>query len=223
MQLKRVMQLNRTLIRWYWQTVRIPTLLAAAVAAGFALFYTGRLTEIFFTPLLFIMAQSVLTARQMTRFDAPSAAFLYTRGFSRDRLWVHRIAAHLMCVLAVWGPASLIVWLGVRSVIQDRLIENPYYPLLRSADFGVPLVWLATYLLLVGVVEYGPVRRAQPTRDRDAGYIIECGLMFLLIVTFAGLSESPQLSIPIAAAVAFASIVLLVGGSRLHRRIEIQP
>lgn len=217
------MQLNRTLIRWYFQTVRTPTLVAAAVASGFALFYTGRLAEITIPPLLFIMAQSVFTTRQMTRFDTPSAAFLYTRGFSRDRLWSHRIAAHLLCALAVWGPASLLVWLGVRSVIQDQLVENPYYPLMKSADYGVPLVWLATYLLLVGAVEYGPVRRAQPTRDRDAGYIIECGLMFLLIVTFAGLSESPRLSIPIAVVVAFASIVLLVGGWRLHRRIEIQP
>jgi hypothetical protein len=217
------MQLSRSLLGWYFRAAGPVTLLAAVLASLFTLAYSSRLAESIFLPLVFIAFQSVLTAWLMCRFDSPAAGFLYTRGFSRDRLWTHRMLTQFLCVLAVWGPASLIVWLGIRSALQDHLFENPYYPLFKTADFSVPLWWLGTYLVLVGIVEYGPVRRAQPTLDRDAGYVIEFGLL-LMLLTFANTSwRNPWYVMLFAAAFLIASIALLLGSRRLHRQIEVRP
>ncbi len=176
------MQINRALIGWYFRAARPVTLPAAGAAALFVVAYSGRLRDAVFLPFAFVALQSVLSAWLMSRFNSPAAAYLYTRGFTRDRLWTHRVLAHLLSVLAVWGPVSLCVWLGVRSSLQDHILKNPLYPLLKTSDFIVPLWWLGLYGLLVGIVEYGPVRRAQPTLDRDAGYSIELGLMILLLM-----------------------------------------
>ncbi len=217
------MPLSRPLLGWYFRAARPVTLLAAALAAVFVLVYSDRLADAVSLPFSFIALQSVLTAWWMCRFDSPAAGFLYTRGFRRDRLWSHRLLAHLLSVLAVWGPASLIVWLGIRSTLQDHLLENPYYPLFKSDDFAAPFWWLGTYLLLVGIVEYGPVRRAQPTLDRDAGYVIEFGLLLLLLTFVNTPWRNPWYFTLFAAAFLIASTTLLLGSRRLHRQIEVRP
>jgi len=109
------MQLSRSLLGWHFHSVRSVTVVAATMAAIFALVNPGQLEGSVFVVLTFIALQCVLTAWLTGRYESPAACFLYTRGFTRDRLWSHRILAHLLCVLAVWGPASLIVWLGIRS------------------------------------------------------------------------------------------------------------
>ncbi len=217
------MQLNRALVSWYFRAARPVTLPAAGAAALFVVAYSGRLKEAMFVPFAFVAMQSVLTAWLMSRFNSPAAAFLYTRGFTRDRLWTHRIAAHVLSVIAVWGPASLLVWLGVRSVIQDQLFDNPYYPLMMTADFATPCWWFAEYLLLVSAVDYGPIRRALPTLDRDAGYTIELGLILLLLTFVNTPWRNPWYFVPVSAAFVVASLALVIGSWRLHRQIEIRP
>lgn len=217
------MQLNRALVGWYFRAARQVTLLAAGIAALFVVAYPERLSEAVFVPFVFVAFQSVLTAWLMGRFTSPAAAFLYTRGFTHDRLWTHRIVAHVLSLLAVWGPASLLVWLGVRSLIQDQLFENPYFPLMKTADFAAPGWWLAEYLLLMGTVEYGPIRRAQPTLDRDAGYTIELGLLFVLLTFVNTTWRNSWYFIPVCVALMVASLTLLIGSWRLHRQIEVRP
>jgi hypothetical protein len=217
------MQLNRALVGWYFRAARSVTLPAAVAAALYVITYTGRLSETLFVPFALIVVQSVTTAWLMSRFNSPAAAFLYTRGFTRDRLWAHRIVAHLLCVITVWGPASLLVWLGVRSVIQEQLFENPYYPLMTTTDFAAPGWWLAAYLLLVGIVEYGPIRRAQPTLDYDAGYMIEFGLLIMLLMFLTTRWLGTWYFVLVAAAFTSTSVALLVGSWRLHREIKVRP
>ena len=102
------------------------------------------------------------------------------------------------------------------------MLENPFYPLFKAGDFTIPLWWLATYLALLGIVEYGPVRRAQPTLDRDAGYVIEFGLLLVLLM-FAHTSwQNPWYFVPFAGTYFLASVVLLLGSRWLHRQIEIR-
>jgi hypothetical protein len=217
------MQLSRALVAWYFRAAWFVTLPAALIAVAFAVGYGDPLADAPFRAGLFVFFHSVLIARTMSRFDTPATAFLVTRGFSRDRLWLHRIAAHLLCVLAVWGPASLLVWLGVRSAFQNFILQNPYYPLFASADYVVPLWWLVGYLLLMGVVQYGPVRRAQPTCDRDAGYAITVGV-FLAAFTLLNMGlRSPWFATLTWLALIAASVTLLYGSWRLHRQVEIQP
>jgi hypothetical protein len=217
------MQLSRSLLGWYLRAARPATLLAAVLAALFTLLHPSRLIAAVFLPFIFITLHSVVSTRLMCRFDSPAAGFLYTRGFTRNRLWSHRIAAHLLNVLAVWGPASLIIWFGIRSTLQDHVFENPCYPLFKADDFAVPLWWLGGYLLLVGLVEYGPVRRAQPTLDHDAGYVIEFGLLLMLLMFLHTSWRNPWYVVPFASAFLVASVTLLVGSRRLHRQIEVRP
>jgi hypothetical protein len=217
------MQLSRTLVQWYFRAAWFVTLPAACLAAAFVVGYPDRLASAVFLPLAFIAAHSLLATWSMCRFESPAAAFLYTRGFTHDQLWAHPILAHLLSVLAVWGPASLCVWLGVRSSFQDHVLQNPLYPLLKTSDFIVPLWWLGLYGLLVGIVEYGPIRRAQPTLDRDAGYSMEFGLMVLLLMGVDVPARSTWYFAFVLTAFAVASVALLVGSWRLHRQIEIQP
>lgn len=219
------MRLSRSLLRWYFRAAWLVTLPASLLAAGFALFYPELLHTAVLLSGLFIFVHSILVARALGRLDTPATAYLYTRGFSRDRLWAHRLVAHLLCVLAVWGPAALVVWLGVRAALQDHWMRNPYYPLMRSSDYAVPLVWLVGYLLLAGVVEYAMVRRAQPTCDRDAGHAITVGVFFTALMLDAMLGMYTAwyfLGVP-AAAILIASAALLLGGWRLHRQVEVRP
>jgi hypothetical protein len=215
--------LSHPLIGWYFQSARPVTIVAAILAALFVLTYPERLATAIFFPLFFIIVHSVLTTRQMSRFDSPAAGFLYTRGFTRDRLWSHRVAAHLACILTVWGPATLIVWLGIRSAFQDRFLENPYYPLFRGADFTIPLWWLATYLMLLGAAQYGPIRRAHPTLDRDAGYVLELGMILVLLGFANSAWRGPWYFGAFVAAFGVASVALLLGSRWLHRQMEIRP
>lgn len=215
------MHLSPSLIRWYLHQSSFVTQTAACIAAAFILGYTGRLDELYFWPFALMILESVASCWAMCRFESPAAAFLHTRGFTRDRLWFHRLIAQLIGMLFVWGAASLCLWLGVRSAFQGGVLQNPMYPLLKQADFALPWLWLAIYLIIACAVGYAPVRRAQPTRDVDAGYAVLVGYLIAL----SSIVNAPGIAWRLVwwAALATVSVVLLVGSWRLNREVEVRP
>ena len=217
------MFLSRPLLWWYFRSAWFVTLPAAIAGIVFTVFYTNRLTELPALAWAFIFAHSALLAQATSRFDSPAAAFLYTRGFSRDQLWTHRVAAHLLCVAVVWLPASLIVWLGLRSSNQDFVVQNPDYPLFRAEDYFVPVGWLVGYLLAMGFVLYAPIRVAHPTRSRGVGHALAYGgLLAGAVLMNLPMHAVWQSVLAYGSAIA-VSIVLLCGSWRLHRQIEVIP
>jgi len=217
------MFLNRPLLKWYVRSARFVTWPVAIGATLFALGYPGQLQIVNFAlAWVFIFFHSVFVAQAMSSFDSPATAYLYTRGFSRDQLWAHRLVSHLLCVAAAWLPASLVIWLGLRSAFQDYFIQNANYPIFRTDDYSAPFTWLAGYLLAVGVVHYGSIRHAQPTHDRDAGYALAGG--YLLAVSIAMSSELPTWqSVTMWIGIIIANVVFLWGSWRLHRSVEVTP
>jgi hypothetical protein len=74
---------------------------------------------------LFVLVHSLAIVFCLGRYRSPAFAFLYTRGYSRDELWLHKLLATALTVLAVWLPLALIVWLPIRRV---GMLFRPYFP-----------------------------------------------------------------------------------------------
>jgi hypothetical protein len=215
------MPLSRALLAWNFRAVWVLTMPSTLLMTGYVLVTPDLLNESSVLPIWFAIVHSTLLSWMTARFHSPATAFLYTRGFSRDRLWVHRTLSQLICVVVVWLPACLVVWLGLRSAFQDQVLRSAYYPVFRGADAFASLRWLGIHVLLLGLLQYGPIRRAQPTCDRDSGYLI--ALAFLVFVNFAVATRIPWASALMISGVAICLLVLVYGSWRLHRRIEIYP
>jgi hypothetical protein len=215
------MHLSHSLVSWNFRAAWRLTLPSMLLMTGYVLVTPELLEQSSAVPIWFAIVHSALLSWMTARFNTPAAAFLYTRGFSRDRLWVHRALSQLICVAVAWLPACLVVWLGLRSTFQDHVLRSAYYPVFQGADAFVPLRWVGLHLLLLGLLQYGPIRRAQPTCDRDAGYLI--ALAFLVFVTFAVATRTPWATAMMISGITICLLALVYGSWRLHQRIEIYP
>ena len=141
-----------------------PTLVAAPVALSYVLLTPGVLHWRSPFPALFIVVHSWLLASRLGRLRASDVAFLYTRGYSRDSLWLHTVLASALSALMVWLPGALTVWLGLRSLVQDRAFVSPNFPIMAGLETWAPAIWLAGYITLLPLFHYVWIRAAQPTR-----------------------------------------------------------
>ena len=171
---------------------------------------------------LFVLGHSIAIAFCLGRYRSPGFAFLYTRGYSRDQLWVHQVLATVLAVLTVWLPLALLVWLPIRSGVQDVLFRSPYFPILMIREAVVPWAWLAGYALLLPLFHYVWIRRAQPLAGGDGVVLLAAGTV-IAIGIFMLFGWFPRwfwtllwiLAAPI-------TVTNLVAGFLLHRKIEVE-
>jgi hypothetical protein len=122
----------------------------------------------------------------------------------------------------VWGVAAALIWSGLRSFMQDRVVESAYYPLFAGQDLPFPLAWLGGYLVCGAFWEYAVVRAVQPSRGGATGVILLVGLV-LAGVTFVaeGFQWWTVTGLSLGG-LAASTIVLAWAGQRLNRTVEVQ-
>lgn len=211
-----------SLLTWIVRPALPVSLVALAVAVVYVLFKREPLDTVDGWAGAFIVAHGCLVVMRLGRTAVGPFAFLYTRGYSRDRLWAHTMLASLAAVLVVWLPAALMIWLGLRSDYQDAVRQSPYFPIMAPLETTVPLVWLAAYGVLLPVLHYAWIRQAQPTRGGATGPLLAAGLVVAGVSVFnAGRIEQPVWWI-IWIGCALVTAAAFWGGRRLHRRIEVR-
>lgn len=221
------MHLSLSLFLWLWRRSLAATIVAVVLAVGLMLLVPDRLQPQFarnWMPLYLMLAFAhavAVVAFQGRPFSGPTG-YLYSRGFTRDRLWVHQVLASVVSVLVVWLVAGTVVWLPLRGWWQGTVMNNPFYPGADALEGGFVLRPLALALWLVPMLHYSWIRRAQPTRDRLVGPMLLAwallgGLWSFLPSGTRGFALLPW----IAAMVIALPVSLTVLGWRLHRRMEV--
>ncbi len=161
------------------------TLVAVPAAALYVLLTPAVLNERAVGPVFFVLVHTLLVTSRFGRSKASDFAFLYTRGYSRDSLWAHTMLASSAAVLAAWLPAAVLVWTGARGVVQDRLLQNPEFPIMADSEMLLPLKWLLGYVVLLPIYHYAWIRGAQPTRGRLGG-VVAAGALVVGLLPLAG-------------------------------------
>jgi hypothetical protein len=170
---------------------------------------------------LFVLGHSLTIASCLGRYRSPAFAFLYTRGYARDELWVHQLLVTLWAVLAVWLPLALVVWLPIRSSVQDALFRSPYSLILTIREVSVPWAWLAGYAFLLPLFHYVWIRRAQPLAGGDGVVLLATGTVLALGILLSFRWFPPWFLVLSGALALVVSATNLLAGLLLHRTIEV--
>ncbi|MBN1591128.1 MAG: hypothetical protein JW888_16560 [Pirellulales bacterium] len=220
------MSLNWRLLRWQSRDVRLITLVGLPVA----LIYTLCTSEPFGLNVetagwvwLFVLIHSVLITWRLGRTRNRTFGFLYTQGYTRNALWGHTMLASAASVLAVWLPSAFVIWLGLRSSYQDML-GNCWFPLMGPTEWSYPFWWLLLYAMLLPALHYAWIRYAQPTWGLLSGALLAVGLVVAIMSIWNSVRvlELPEVARwLILGGLATTSISLLIGGWRLHGRLEV--
>jgi len=170
---------------------------------------------------LFVLVHSIAIAVSLGRFRSRSFAFLYTRGYSRDELYVHKLVGTALLVLAVWLPIALIIWTPIRSIVQDKLFVSPYFPIMAIREAAVPWAWLGGYAILLPLFHYVWIRRAQPTRGGNGVVLLAIGvvLAMAILMTFRWHPQWFRNLLWILSVIVI--LTNLIAGWLLHRRLEV--
>lgn len=216
------MRIKMSLLKIMFRETLPVTLIALLISVPFVLF--TREVLMWQNPwiAIFILSHSIALAALSGRYRSRSFAFLYTRGFTRDELWFHKMLSSALSVLAVWLPVSLIVWLPVRSFIQDKMFMSPYFPLMMIREATVPWAWLGGYAILLPLFHYVWIRRAQPLRGENGVVFLAIGVV-IVIATLMMFRWHPQwFRILIYALSTVMIATCLIAGRILHRNLEVQ-
>ncbi|MBN2182020.1 MAG: hypothetical protein JW715_08900 [Sedimentisphaerales bacterium] len=171
---------------------------------------------------LFVLVHSIAIAVMSGRYRSKTFAFLYTRGFTRDELWCNKMLNTTFSVLTVWLPVALIIWLPIRSAVQDKLFVSPYFPIMMMREASVPWVWLGGYAILLPLFHYVWIRRAQPLRG-GSGVILLAISVVIVIGILMLFRRHPlwfRFLIYVLSTVMIAAS--LIAGRILHRNLEVQ-
>lgn len=215
------MLVNRPLWRWYARRAWPVTIIASCIVLVHVLLIQRQPYSTWESSVwLFILLHCVALNWSVNSIGHADGAFLYTRGFSRDVLWRHRVFVSLVHMLIVWGIAAGLLWSGLRSQFQIWLMDNPEFPLMDGADSGRPWAWLYGYILLLGSLQYASIRRWQPTRGAASGYWL---VLSVVVLQFTGVRMQPWNETLIWSGAAGLIVVsCLIAGRLLHREIEVQ-
>ena len=217
-----MMSIRWRLLRILWRQAMPATAIGALGLAVYSLAWPDVLTPREFLPGLIVLVQCVLLAVMLGRFDTPSFAYLYSRGYPRDALWGHMMLASALSVLTAWLAAGLVIWTGLRSLLHDRLL-SPYFPIMAPRETWVPLVWLGLYVLLIPACHYAWIRRSQPTRGRQSGNLVLVSLLAALSLGFDMVHYLDGWFAWLSGALYVAVVAcLILGGRVLHRSLEVR-
>jgi hypothetical protein len=173
-------------------------------------------------PALFIAVRALALASCVGRFRSGEFAFTYTRGFTRDALWAHMMAASALSALAVWLPAALIVWTPLRAWVQHYVLHSPWFPIMAPREATVPLVWLVGYAVMLPAAHYSWIRLAQPTCGESGGLVMLACMFAAAFTVFVVYFRAPWFPAVVIAACLASALVLTAAARRLHRRLEVQ-
>jgi hypothetical protein len=217
------MIVHRGLLRMSWLQAMPATWFGILSLSVYALFWPELMTIRDAWPPRIVFVQCLLLAVLLGRFKSPTFAFLYSRGYSRDSLWGHMMLVSFLSIVVSWLPASLIVWTGLRSLLQDNLFQSRYFPLLAPFEIWAPFVWLGIALLLMPAFHYAWIRNAQSTRGEFGGYAISIGLLIALQMSFdMAFSVYGWLAWLSGFAYVVMWACLVIGGRILHRSLEVR-
>jgi hypothetical protein len=214
------MKLHLPLLRWYLKETMTITLIALPIACAYVMFTPGVIRMQNGFPPCFILLHCLALEWRVATPDHPYVAFLYTRGYSRNTLWFHRMLGVMVPALIVWTIAALLIWLGLRSHYQDVVMESVYFPIMAPRETNVPLCWIVTYALLLTVFSYSWIRASQPDRDRGT-WIALATIAAVFNVMFNDYSREWIRHLLFAIAVV-PILVALVFGRLLHKRMEVR-
>lgn len=215
-------------IRWgllkiLWRQALPATIIGVFGLGLFTLAWPEVLTARNPWAFLIILVQGLRLNQLLGRFETPSFAFLYSRGYSRDAIWGHLMLTSFLSALVAWLIAGSLLWSGLRSLVQDQLQHSPYFPIMAPHEFSTPLVWLALYLLLVPAFHYSWIRRAQPTRGRLGGNFVIVGLLAAILVGFDMVYYLDGWFAWLCVVLYVAVLTCLILGSwLLHRSLEVR-
>jgi len=216
-----MMGLHVSLLRWSLRTTLPATAIAVPAAWLYALVASAPLAWNDEWVVVFVLVHSIALAMLQGRFRTGGFAFLYTRGYSRDTLWAHTMLASLVSVLMVWLPVALFIWLPIRSLVQDRIFQSPWFPLVMPREASVPGVCLGFYLVLLPSFHYAWMRMAQPTRGQLAGLFLACGIAVVLLSLIVMRRWTESFAWLVCAAGLIIAAISLIAGFRLHRKMEV--
>ena len=218
-----MMAVRPGLLKMLWRQALPATLVGTLGLSAYVILCAEVLTSRDPWVGLLVLAQCLLMGALLGQFRSPTFAFIYSRGYSRDSLWAHVMLASALSVLAGCLPAMLIMWTGLRSLVHDRLLHSPYFPIMAPRETWVPLTWVVLYLLLVPACHYAWIRRAQPTKGRHGGSLVTVGLIAALVVAFDMVRYLDGWFAWLSGALYVGIVVcLIVGGRVLHRSLEVR-
>ncbi|MCA9426667.1 MAG: hypothetical protein KC994_16425 [Candidatus Omnitrophica bacterium] len=216
------MKLKPTLVKCLFLGAARIHVAALVVWVLFALFRKETLELGDPWPWVFIGVHTYALAWAFGRIEGSRFGYLFTRGYSSDTLWLHKMIVSFLGAAVGMLPATLIVGASIRSFVQDHLLQNPYYPILASLDFKTVLTWWFGYAVFLPVFHYGWTRLAQPTEQSGAGgWLILAFLLTLFVALNIGLSGPPRVVRSLLVAGGLLSSVILYVGWRLHRDVEV--
>jgi hypothetical protein len=216
------MKIKISLLKIMFRETLPVTLIALIIACFYILFTRDVLSWQNPWIAIFILAHSIALAALSGRYRSRSFAFLYTRGFTRDELWLHKMLSTAISVLVVWLPVSMLVWLPMRSTIQDKLFISPYFPLMMIREAYVPWAWLGGYAILLPLFHYVWIRRAQPLRGENGVVFLAVGVVIVIAILILFRWHPVWFRILIYSLSTVMIVTCLVAGRILHRTLEVQ-
>jgi hypothetical protein len=215
------MKIKMSLLKIMFRETLPATLIALLISCVYVLFTRKVLSWQNSWLAIIILAHSIAITTLSGRYRSRSFAFLYTRGFTRDELWFHKMLSTVLSVLAVWLPVSLIIWLPARSFIQDKLFVSPYFPLMMIREASVPWAWLGGYAILLPLFHYVWIRRAQPLRGENGVVFLAIGVVIVIATLMTFRWHPMWFRILIYCLSTVMIITCLIAGRILHRKIEV--
>ena len=208
---------------WYLLRPLAPATVAAlAVACLHVLLYRDVLAWRDGWAGTFVLVHSYVIATRFCRFGRGDFAFLYSRGFSRDLLWGHVVLASFLAALAVWLPPAVIVWAQLRSLVQDVVFLNPFFPIMAPLEMSEPWMWPIGYGVLIPLFHYEWVRRGQPARGGAAGPLLVVGVIVATAVLMSEGVRQPWFAWLCAAAGVVVVCATSVAAWLGHRDLEVR-
>ena len=216
------MKIKMSLLKIMFRETLPVTMIALLISCFYILFTREVLSWQNPWIAMFILVHSIAIAALSGRYRSRGFAFLYTRGFTRDELWLHRMLSTIFSVLVVWLPVSLLVWLPVRSFIQDKMFVSPYFPLMMIREASVPWAWLGGYAILLPLFHYVWIRRAQPLRGENGVVFLAIGVVIVMATLMSFRWHPTWFRILIYCLSTVMVFTCLVAGRILHRTLEVQ-
>ena len=217
-----MIRVRKQLLWFLLRQTRPVTFVAVPMAVLYVLVTPAVLNEPTAGPVFFILVHASLVTCLFGRSRAGDFAFLYTRGYSRDCLWAHTMLASVTAVLALWLPAATLIWTGARCLVQDRLLQNPEFPIMANSEMLLPLKWLLGYVVLLPTYHYASIRGVQPTREPFSGVVASCVVVAGLLMIGPWTWPANWLGWLTYAAYGAAAATMGAASLRLHRRVEVE-
>lgn len=170
---------------------------------------------------LFILAHCITITFVLGRVHSGPFAFIYTRGFSRDVLWMHKMIASIVSALLVWLPVALIMGLGGRSALQN-LFQNPYFPIMAQREMSAVWFWLFGYALLLPLFHYVWIRKAQPAKSAGNGMLLAVGAVIAVITLISNRYHAHWFAQFCWIVGGVIILTCMISGFFLHRTLEVQ-